>query len=209
MSVTLDLILIVDKLFTLLRIRGEVLELTAVRLQWDMIRWKIQLETDRCREEVMQIVEDSKWHPPPDEVTVSSRIHSRRALSSTSAFDPPGPLQHVSASQSLGQSSLCLSPTLAKLDRQARDLSSDTRKVAGHLLDRMIDSATNIPGLGGIDGPQGFVNGADHNRGAVPEDFLDIQDALEVSVDALPGLLAFARQSVDLRSRWVAVSLMN
>ncbi|WVW84085.1 hypothetical protein I302_106114 [Kwoniella bestiolae CBS 10118] len=73
-SITLDLIVLIDRLLKLLRHRGALLELVAVRLRWDQIRWQIHLETEKIRSEVTQIVQDKgRWQPVTEAVT--SRHH--------------------------------------------------------------------------------------------------------------------------------------
>ena len=63
-SVTLDLIVLIDRLLTLLRYRGQLLELTGLRLQWDELRWQVMTDLRKLDSEVDELVRDrGTWRP--------------------------------------------------------------------------------------------------------------------------------------------------
>ena len=63
-SITLELIVLIDRLLTLLRHRGELLELTSLRLQWDAMRWQIMQETAKVRSEIHDVARrKARWNP--------------------------------------------------------------------------------------------------------------------------------------------------
>jgi hypothetical protein len=81
-SITLALILLIDKLLTLLRQRGDLLELTSLRLQWDMLRWGIVQETRKIKAEVDILVkEKQRWKPDEDARPSFARASSMDYLS--------------------------------------------------------------------------------------------------------------------------------
>ncbi|WWC94351.1 hypothetical protein V866_001193 [Kwoniella sp. B9012] len=94
-SITLDLIVLIDRLLTLLRHRGSLLELTAVRLRWDQIRWQIYLETEKIRHEVAEIVRDKgRWHPVIDPLR-SQNCNSQRKQSIQNIDTDQNPIPHT------------------------------------------------------------------------------------------------------------------
>lgn len=231
-SITLDLVVLVDRLLQLLRHRGELLELTALRIQWDAMRQQIVDETSKIRSEIAHIVrEKAKWRPQAVLAGGSPARQSRRESTSNHGGHPETPsrtLTTSSTSQSLASiANSPPNPTSASIsDRSHRRISSiSLRDIAspaktlplihshivnleirqktlsttlvtrsGKLLDRMIDVALPLKGLGGVHGPT-----AEDTGGALPDEFLDMQDELEVEVEETTKLVSWSKA---LEEQW-------
>ncbi|WVQ82104.1 hypothetical protein IAT38_004232 [Cryptococcus sp. DSM 104549] len=107
-SITLDLIVVIDRLLALLRRRGQLLELTELRLQWDQVRWQVVLEARGLREEVDAMVRDKGRWTPVDEVTpeypIAPSSHPQTPMSrdpgsaTLTSLSSSGSLVHLSTS---------------------------------------------------------------------------------------------------------------
>lgn len=142
-SVTLALILVVDRLLTLLRQRAELLELCQLRLQWEALRQHCSKEITQVQVNMDGITQSyCAWYPRSEEPC------------------NPDPVERSSA--------LAIQSTIHSLS--STDIAS-----CGAILDRMIDIAAPLRTLPGLAGTH--VDGA--SGGAVPIEFLDMQDRLE------------------------------
>ncbi|KAK4689278.1 hypothetical protein P7C73_g815, partial [Tremellales sp. Uapishka_1] len=93
-SITLSLILLIDKLLTLLRHRGELLVLTTLRLKWDQLRWEVMAEVKKVRAEVHNIARgQGRWMPPPmaQSASRSPRVETRRLTLESGIHNKLGP----------------------------------------------------------------------------------------------------------------------
>jgi len=235
-SITLALIVVIDRLLTLLRHRGELLELTSMRLQWDALRWQILQETTRVRTEIDDIARGKgRWIPPaqvrkfqrPSDGGVRTPTGSPLPRAATLASTPSAsslsnavtsPLKQpqlavgmsdIKRDSSTSLASLAsnntpkrslhlplLRSSIANLEIRQRNLASTSVSRSGKLLDRMIDVAIPLKDLGGVDGP-----GGDGEGGAVPDELLDIQDAIENELSELETRTNWCR---GLEQQWDA-----
>lgn len=135
-SITLALIVLVDRLLTLLRHRGDLLELTSLRLQWDVMRWQIMQETAKVQAEIDEIARvKGRWTPPQAIVdksrarrpSVEIRPDSETTPASTpmpiSAALPPPSDSSTSLSSLLEGPSLLITPSKSAhgISRSKRD----------------------------------------------------------------------------------------
>ncbi|OCF41891.1 hypothetical protein I317_04301 [Kwoniella heveanensis CBS 569] len=220
-SITLDLVVLVDQLLKLLRHRGELLQLTRLRLDWDRIRCEVVSETAKIREEVDSIVRDQgRWTPAVDPKiwtpvtprsndldTVPPQTPPRSALatlpsiasslSSLQLSDSPGG-RSPSRAHSTPKRSLhvpLLHSQLINVKIRHQTLATTKLSRSGVILDRMIDIAGPLKGLGDVNGPIG----ADKDSGAVPDELLDVQDELEEEVRRLGDKVSWCK---DLEEHW-------
>nr|XP_031863414.1 uncharacterized protein CI109_001290 [Kwoniella shandongensis]KAA5530486.1 hypothetical protein CI109_001290 [Kwoniella shandongensis] len=240
-SITLDLIVLIDRLLTLLRHRGHVLELTSLRLQWDQVRWQIMCEARKLQAEVDDVVRDKgRWTPSSmpdtpengvarynvekgdesqvgpegdDRVSVTSTptrptqtpgtIKSLHSLASAKVNNASAPTSSLSPSPSrraLSSKRSMLLPLLhshlVSMKIRHRNLVSTQSSRCGSLLDRMIDVAGPLKGLGDVHGP---CKGDKNDEGAVPEELLDLQDDLDKEVEELGGKVEWCK---TLEEHW-------
>jgi hypothetical protein len=209
-EVTLDLIVVVDRLLTLLRRRSELLELTKLRLQWDELRLSCYEELDGMKMESDLIVaRKCEWLPigarsrtshadtnipPSSPKPPSTRLHDPDAVPTTprqrifSLPDSPSPSRRSPGSTLYAtprRASLripLLRSQIINLRIRHTTLSTTVLPRVGILLDKMIDIAGPLKGLGGINGPKN--NDADGD-GAVPGELLDAQDDLEAQATSI------------------------
>ncbi|WWC89179.1 uncharacterized protein L201_004097 [Kwoniella dendrophila CBS 6074] len=239
-SITLDLIVLIDRLLKLLRHRGELLEMVLTRLHWDEIRWDVMKEIHQIRGEVAELVKDkASWkpstglqesnlrkprrlrsamqredalalHTPPrtahnvDDPTsslTSPKLSTAQPVSPSIGFTTSSPGQSKSPRmQSTPKRALyipLLHSQVVNLGIRHKNLLVNQVKRSGTLLDKMIDLAGPLKGLGDSDGPpdsQGKLQGS-----AVPEEMLDIQDAVEETVKNLGDQIAWCKR---LESHW-------
>jgi hypothetical protein len=205
--VTLDLIVVVDRLLTLLRRRSELLELTKLRLHWDELRLSASQDLDGMQVESDLIVaRKCEWLPtgsksgssqanhPNDDIAQScpspppTRPRAVDAVPTTPRQrilflpDTPSPSRHSPGSASHAtprRASLripLLRSQITNLRIRHTNFSTTVLPRVGALLDKMIDIAGPLKGLGGVNGP--LDEGAEGD-GAVPGELLDAQDDLE------------------------------
>lgn len=128
----------------------------------------------------------------------ASRAHSPRTPGATF---PSSPSQHNRTPKGSLQLPL-LRSHIVNLDIRHQTLSTTLTTRAGAVLDKMIDHAGPLEGLGGIAGRK--TNKADA-AGAVPDELLDLQDGLEREIEGLAERLEVCR---ELERQWkVYVSL--
>ncbi|WWC62133.1 uncharacterized protein I303_104724 [Kwoniella dejecticola CBS 10117] len=209
-SITLNLIVLIDRILSLLRRRGQLLELTLVRLRWDQMRWEIMLETERIRKEVGEIVRDKgRWRPAVHEPSLGANPQpgsmilespqtppAARKLPTSSSLNSladaaspqlsPSNKKHSSPRHSLHIT--LVHSQLVSLQVRLRNISSNQMKRSGVLLDQMIDLAGPMKNVGGVSGPN------DGQGGAVPDQLLDLQDDLEAMVKDLSGRIVWCEQ---------------
>ncbi|WVQ99546.1 hypothetical protein IAU59_006682 [Kwoniella sp. CBS 9459] len=222
-SVTLDLIVLVDRLLKLLRHRGEVLQLTKLRLEWDRLRWEIVSETRKIREEVDSIVKDKgRWTPAAADKTWTSSSPKLDVSSTTTPHTPPRPNPSSVPSIASSLNSIHLSPDLrpdspgqspsrshstpkrslhvpllhsqlVNVQIRHQTLSSTRVSRSGAILDRMIDIACPLKGLGDVNGPSDETQ----DGGAVPDELLDVQDEMEEEVRQLGDKVMWCKELED------------
>ncbi|ORX35731.1 hypothetical protein BD324DRAFT_74013 [Kockovaella imperatae] len=249
-SITLDLIVVVDRLLTLLRRRMEVLELTSLRLKWDQLRWDILSETNQIRDEIEAIiVGKGRWKPPVARVVQSSpRPRREGRLVESQGWDPAScmtpslssaAIEGIASSSSTSSNLSAMtvdvtpcrmndpdrrsSPSDVSLSTASREASTPTRVLlglqllhsqisnveirhknltstlvarSGKILDKMVDVAGPLNGLGGIDGPFKHEIGGS----AVPDELLDLQDEMEEQVGQASAGLAWCKA---LEKQWI------
>lgn len=186
-EITLDLVVLVDRLLTTLRHRYELLELTSLRLQWDTLRWKALQEGQSIMTDLERALQEhGRWTQPklstsgdlartviPD---VGSTVHSPPQ---TSARGSPIATRPITAPRRSGPVHM-LPTQLRNLSSRQKTLSATLVARASTTLDKMIDRAAALRGLGGIEGSDD-----EEDNGAVPEALLDIQDDLETQSERL------------------------
>lgn len=192
----------------MLRQRGELLDLSLTRLQWDELRWKMMVETKSIQQEIARVVKEKcAWMPGKSILPQTPRETPRTVPSS-----PATPSRSNRNSATVDDDTTMSSPPTLRTPRHQRtpkQYSTPTSKslklailhshiVALHarhqslrtvlqvrteaLLDRMIDLAAPLKHLGGVDEP---LNGEDADGGAVPDQLLDAQDELDNEVAEL------------------------
>lgn len=201
-EVTLELIVIIDHLHTLLRDREALLELTALRLQWDDLRFEATRESASVKFDIDHVVEVAQaWMPGAPALDSRSNLKapvpskassSSQGSSLTDALlqTPAGsnaavgvsPMRQLTPSpvRSASKSALHISilrSQLVGLQTRHRNYAFNLVKRASTVLDRMIDAAGRMKELGGIEGP--MEDEANRRKGAVPEAFIEIQESLE------------------------------
>ncbi|KAL7421930.1 hypothetical protein Q5752_003702 [Cryptotrichosporon argae] len=230
-EITLDLILLIDRLLKVLRQRGAVLDLVALRLQWDELRWAITQETERVRGEIDEIVRGrGRWAPPDAEdglapsastadVSLNQKLPVRRTSSSFqtpvkrpialpgSASLSPTPNAPSSPTHSVPSPTRThftpkrnlhlpiLHSQVVSLQVRQRTLTASSLAISGTVIDKMIDSASQLKGLGGVHGPAEDEG----KEGAVPEELIDMQEELEEQVDEVGARLGWCKQ---LEEQW-------
>jgi hypothetical protein len=204
-EVTLDLIVVVDRLLTLLRRRSELLELTKFRLQWNELRMSCAKELDAMKTEgalivkrkcewlptgaASRIADNRQPDPPPGSpapplgsatsLLVTPTTPKHRTLSINNASSPSHSSPSSSPLATPRRASLripLLRSQIVNLRIRHTTFSTSVLPRAGALLDKMIDIAGPLKGLGGIYGPKEHEQEGD---GAVPEELLDAQEDIE------------------------------
>jgi hypothetical protein len=207
-SITLTTIVLVDKLLSLLRSRGETLELTAYRLEWNSLFATVQDELRALEKEAKSLAGDkARWRADEDTSKLdmtrrTSLLDSPGALklATTKASSPgPGPgATSALVQQRIPTKSLqlpLLHSHIANLRIRHRTLKATTLARTGTVLDKMIDKAAGLRGLGGLHGPE-----EDKQSGAaLPDEFLDVQDALDEKAGSLEKLIEVCEA---LESQW-------
>ena len=123
-SITLALIVLVDRLMILLRHRADLLELTSLRIQWDNMRWQIMLETGKVRMEIDHIAKvKGRWIPPGKEG--STHDSCLTPTKSTGTNDKGSPLSKTTKLPSLSS----ISSTLSELSHTSITPSKSTRPI--------------------------------------------------------------------------------
>jgi hypothetical protein len=203
-EVTLDLILLIDQLLTVLRRRFAVLELTSLRLQWDDLRFEVSRESESVNAEIKYVVAEAQaWipgAPVPDRerrgsTNLSVRPTLRSAASNNSLAEsaapattppqspkqatrklfPPSPPKQLSGPKSSLHLSILRSQLVGLQSRQ-RNFTITLVKRSTGILDKMIDAASRLDGLGGVMGP---LADGERVKGAIPEDLIELQEAIE------------------------------
>lgn len=218
-AVTLDLIVVVDRLLTLLRHRSELLDLTLLRHQWDELRIRCFGEIDSLASQIAGIRDATlKWISLGSWEPATPRARRMELLEeSETNLEPPQPSDNpLTPTNRPGRTStaaalsLLESPNVTSPARSALHLSLLRSKVtnvqirhstlvstmiphAGASLDRMIDITGSLQGLGGVNGP---ASDGKENE-AVPEELLDAQDELEIRSSQLAQDINECRQVMD------------
>lgn len=167
-SITLALIVVVDNLLTLLRQRGELLDLCQLYLEWNelyrvslhqctVIKGEVDAALATYREWVPGTID-----PPRTDVEVNDVERSAVVGAAPAASDTRRTSAHA---------------RLLDLQDRFDHLSEHDVPSAGILLDRMIDLAAPLKGSGGIPGSKEASE--EDVEGAVPTTILDRQDELE------------------------------
>ncbi|WVR06884.1 hypothetical protein IAU60_003920 [Kwoniella sp. DSM 27419] len=213
-SIALDLIVLVDLLLTKLRHRYDLLELTLARLEWDRIRWEVESETRRVREEVDRMVqEQSAWtlgtQSDDENRSTEGTLKNQSSVSpEVIKGDAASPIGRLSA-KSEGASSSPVGEVSRRCDlrkparytlwqsrldeiRLRQEQISSRAAQSGSALDRMIDLAGPLKGLGGVYGPA-----SDTGQNAIPDELLDEQDNLEAKVKETGGRVDCAKDYYD------------
>ncbi|WWC70145.1 uncharacterized protein I206_104092 [Kwoniella pini CBS 10737] len=212
-SITLDLIVLIDRILTLLRKRGQLLDLTLTRLHWDQMRWEIGKETKKIRDEIAEIVQNKgKWLPavgikhselsvaavpqtPSPVMTTLPRSGSFTTLIDPSNSPSTPPRQSASKMHFSPRHSLhipLLHSQLVSLNVRHRNLTSNQLTRSSILLDKMIDLAAPLRGLGDINGPA-------ETESAVPDVFLDLQDEVDARAKETSDRIDWCKQ---LEKQW-------
>ena len=197
--------MLIDRLLSLLRARYELLELTSLRLTWDELRWQMQLESARISADLeTALLHHAEWlkgqmangsyaaqsqaHNLPATMTLSSSPR----IGTVSIPNSPSASRHYRR-QSLQASQL--RSTMTSIRIRHSTLRDTLVKQAGEVMDQMIDRAASLKSLGGmkllglgLDQKEGQQEG--EGGGAVPEEFLDIQDEVELGVEAVEKQIA-------------------
>ena len=214
-----------------------VLQLTALRLQWDRLRWEIMLETAEVKREIRAIAErKGRWQPPvinaqpssskleastdskaeathsrsrvqTSPITPAARLASSDSISSSMSGDIGQstpvvanvitPQQHRRSSSSSfalagwhestpPRSSIrlpLLHSQIVNVEIRHQNLSSTLLARSGKVLDKIMDVAGPLRGLGGSLGP--IKSEGEEKGGAVPDELLDAQDRLEREVQGV------------------------
>lgn len=181
MAITLDLIVLIDRLLTTLRHRYELLELTSLRLQWDDLRWRAVHESRRISRDLQRGVREHGLWAETSTADAEHATVTRASLAGTPRRDMHLPL---------------LKTQLRNLGSRCNTMQSTFVKRAGATLDKMIDRAGALKGLGGINGSD---DEAEEVAGAVPERLLDIQDELELDASELEGAI---KQGRAVQEQW-------
>lgn len=79
-GVTLDLILLIDQLLTVLRKRGGVLNLASLRLQWDDLRHEVSCEIESVRSEIDHVVAEAEAWLPGAGPAPERRLERRKSV---------------------------------------------------------------------------------------------------------------------------------
>ncbi|ODN80557.1 hypothetical protein L202_02758 [Cryptococcus amylolentus CBS 6039] len=100
-SITLDLIVLIDRILSLLRRRGLLLDLTNLRLQWDQTRWAAMTESESLQKEVDAMVHDKARWVPVDMSTPAPVKAGRKSLGATPDTSPRTPIVRDVSSSSI------------------------------------------------------------------------------------------------------------
>jgi hypothetical protein len=214
-EITLDLIVIVDRLLTLLRHRSELLDLTTIRHQWDKFRICCGEEIEfidahlaavhrstlawmsgekpipvaaKGPREVLGDEDTSK--PQASSLGPTTPVPRSRRHGVTSS--PTAPVQGASPSRSSLHMPL-LRSKITNLQIKHSTLAFTTIPRAAGSLDRMIDIAGPLAGLGGVNGPVA----KEVETAAVPEHLLDMQDEIELKSGRLAQDIHQCRQAIE------------
>jgi hypothetical protein len=226
-SITLALIVLIDRLLTLLRHRTELLALTSLRLKWDDLRWEVMQETRKIKAEIDDIVQSKgKWLPPHAREAPKGPGQTGAAKADDGSREPrvAPPRSETSSHEKNAESPECqlpASPLLIKTPRRSlalpilhsqiinlqiryKNISTTALTRSGAALDKMIDLAASLRGLGGIDGPNDDVTVP---AGAVPDELLDLQDELEAEVQEVRSRVSWVKQLEEQWDRYVGVAI--
>lgn len=206
-AVTLDLIVVVDRLLTLLRHRSELLDLTVLRHQWDELRLRCIGEMSSMETEIAAIYKgtlewitngcDRSVTPVVLSIQLDGESKTDHRSPATIPLTPDRRPDGAAASSSSPSRSALHLPLLrskvTNLQIRQSTLVSTMIPHAGTGLDKMIDIAGSLQGLGGVNGPT--MDGEEN--GAVPEELLDAQDVLEVRSSQSAQEITRLRQVVE------------
>ena len=177
-SITLDLIVIVEQLFEALRREAVILELVTLRLAWDRIR--------------LQLINGIK-----------NLAKDIRNLRSNLTAEFPTFLQGspTNSSKAASFEGTPIPQRLAYLETTIRYLGDACQHECGGLVDRMIDLAGLIPAI--QDNDDARWNSAPAVRMSVPDTMLDIQEDLELQVNDLVSQIELLRKQWQTALRCV------
>nr|ACZ80634.1 conserved hypothetical protein [Cryptococcus depauperatus] len=221
-SITLDLVVLIDRILSLLRRRKLLLDLTSLRLQWDEIRWQVMSEVWALEKEVDEMVRNrSKW--VPIDIIIPGSTHtldpdsqsclgsSKADLKSISIYPKAESLYTLESEEKMSALTARLSAApqgfvetekplhhpllhsqLINLRIRQQNLTSTQLAQSGALLDRIIDIASHLKNLGSTSGPPSTLD--EFENGAVPEKLLDLQDDLDASVEELGNKISWCEE---------------
>lgn len=200
-EITLDLILLIDRLLVLLRHRSELLDLTVLRRQWETLRTSCTGEMRSIESELAAIQQEMRsWILKQPAVPLTTQVTQaesddreivpvtppRSSLgpkSSNNSSPRPSMSPSVESSPihlvSPNHSPSRLTPLRSRLNNveiRHSTVASTMIPRAAACLDRMIDIAGPLAGLGGVHGPIS----SEAQTAAVPEELLDAQDEAEL-----------------------------
>ncbi|WVF71321.1 hypothetical protein IAT40_006124 [Kwoniella sp. CBS 6097] len=200
------------------QIEEEVLEFDDGDL--DRIKKKTRVETERIRQEVDSVVRDKGRWTPAGERLQTPQTPKVEEANTVAPQTPPRPSVPTVSSIASSLNSVHLSPDLRSnspgrspsrlhatpkrslhvpllhsqlINIQIRHQSLATTKLSrsGVILDRMIDVAGPLKGLGDVNGP------TEAKDGAVPDELLDVQDELEAEVRQVGGKVLWCKELED------------
>lgn len=181
MEITLDLILLIDRLLSLLRARFELLDLTSLRLTWDDLRWTVMLESSKITADLHQAIKGhatwlQSYTVSGSTDTGGTAAEPRATLPSINinAFaSPPVTSPYTSPTTSPRIGTMSSTPTSPSVSRHYRrpstqlsslrnalttlrirhsTLQSTAVSRAGAIMDQMIDRAGSLKSLAGACG---------------------------------------------------------
>lgn len=167
-SLTLALIVVIDRLLAMLRQRSEVIELCRLRLEWESIQSLAFDELSKITHGIGLFADEYRtWIPGQVEESIG-RASSEKIMSKAheGCLDPIGPASATSRST--------IRDRLISLQNRLNQLAKTDVARTGRLLDCMIDIAA---GLKGCETYQ--TTPQETGQGAVPTLLLDRQDELE------------------------------
>ncbi|WVQ73988.1 hypothetical protein IAR50_003569 [Cryptococcus sp. DSM 104548] len=117
-SITLDLIVLIDRILSLLRRRGLLLDLTNLRLQWDQTRWSVMTESESLQVEVDAMVQDkARWVPVDMSSSTPVKPEGRKSLGASPDSlerSPQTPIVRDTSSNSISSASGASAESAAK-----------------------------------------------------------------------------------------------
>ncbi|KDQ20724.1 hypothetical protein BOTBODRAFT_50789 [Botryobasidium botryosum FD-172 SS1] len=173
-EVTLTTLLALDKLFHLLRVRSDNLDLLGLRLSWEEQRLRAWKEREKILADLDTFIKTrARWSPASYD-----NLQSADGPSQSTSTNAPSPSNMLASSTSL--SPLSRSVRFRHTEAMSREAASFASRVvllkkevifpAGKVLDKMIENS----------------------RQAVPDAIMDEQDKLENNGEAMNGLGKFA-----------------
>lgn len=214
-SITLDVIVILDRIFILLRHRSQLLDLCQSRFQWEILRSQCFQDCARFLISIDNVLQDFlDWMPDakmadvvvpslPTEVDHPSNQPSVKVedpltpkqkqsrLIPASIYTPSpksSPVKQASPGRQLLYLPLVRS-RIGSLEIRHENLSMTTIPRLGAMLDRMIDVAAPL-----------IASQSAEHKGAIPDHFLDAQDDMESRVLGLGTALIQCR---NLEQWWI------